>query len=712
MELDSLFMDRKVRKMIRESVYCAEDEGKNICESCGKDSLHTFNVLGKCLCESCSEELLEESNNYDECFESVNDLYLLNEDYIYTLVDLRKLENDANSKFNGSIPDLMRSYGMKVGKAWNTYYNNGVIWVDSTDLTSGKTKVNQFLIDYNAGFRTSKFPSIVPDADGTTYQPRVIPKTDPIRQDSLKVAAVSKWNKQAGGSSGVSSSNSTQTPPVATQAKTNVVPAAPAPTQVPQKTSPTIKNTKTATDVKSKGLKLKGDIDSFSVVVDGADILKVNTTVDASGVRTASVEGTTNQIESIVVGNLSNLKDVAEIILNAVILNPDKFFKSFEGESNEISINSYDFYKFVLDGKSFDGGKFSLAKKFRGKVFSDKRCYLDVQSLVSRTKLISSLEKSLEEKIKEQYPSLFDGKNILKTSLGKVEFDLSDLDNSNNPILSYSIGGNEFSYTVTDRNKFKNEDAKMFFSTIILNNIKNIIVPDWGVYDKHDTGKLVYDYGDDKTGYEIYADFDKNEFLDSGNFVFRCSIIDKLHGIEQPKTQKKVVYNKTTPLPRFLEKVGSDIYREYFKDSDVNDVITASASEKIKNPSKRIALFDKARDIFLSFNKDLRKDLGDLELELSFNVNKSGKLVEAYITISDPYEEVGMDVLSDFVNHKNLKGMVTLYKKDERKYKVIFKVKELKQFADLITFSILESMVFEAFELVSESADGRKTFYM
>ena len=714
MGLDSLFKDREVRKLVKQSVYNAEDAGKNICESCGEESLHTFNIFGKCLCESCSEKLIEESNNYDECFESVNDIYLLNESCSYPVMDLRKLEDDANKKFNGSIPELMRSYGLKVGKVWNTEYHIGVIWVDNADLTSGKTKVNQFLIDYNAGFRTPKFPPITPDADGTTYQPRVVPKTDPMRQDSLKVAAVSKWNKKAGGTNGIT--NNAQAQPVSTQAKTNVVPAAPAPAQAPQKANPTIKNTKPVTDIKSAGLKLKGNLDSFSVVVDNEDILNCGTVLDANGTRTAFVAGNVNKTEAISVGNLSEVKDVAECILNAVVTSPDKFFKSFDGESNEISINSYDFYKFVLDAKSFEKGKFSLALKFRNKVYQNVRYTLSTKALSSRTALISELEKALEDKIREQYPSLFDGKNILKTSLGKVEFELEDMDNNNNPILSFAIGdAGVFTCTVTDKNKFKTEDPKIYFSNLILNNIKKVIKPGWENYDKHGTGKLEYDYGDDKTGYWIYADFDKNEFLDSGNFVFKCSIIDKLHGIEQPKTQKKVIYNKTTPLFQFLEKVGKDIYREYFKESDMKDVITTSASEKMKNPSKRIALFDKARDIFLTNNKSLKKDLGDYELEVSFNVNKDGKLVDAKITITDPYAECDSKDLFEFMKHKDLKNIVgntANYNDFKSVHKATFEVKDLQKFADAITFSILESMVFEAFELVSESSDGRKTFYM
>lgn len=712
MGLDSLFKDREVRKLVKESVYNAEDNGRNICESCGESSLHTFNVLGKCLCESCSEKLVEDSNNYDVCFESVNDFMMLNEGCSYPIVNIKKLEDDADKSFNGSVPDLIRSYGIKVGKMWNYEYHSGIIWIDNSDLTSGNTKVNKFLIDYDAGFRTAKFPKITPDADGTTYQPRVISKTDTMRQENLKVASVSKWNKKAGGTSGIA--NNTQTPPVATQAKTTVVPAAPAPAQTPQKVNPTIKSTKTTTNVKSAGLKLKGDLDNFSVVVDGEDVLKIGTMLDATGTRTANVAGNVNQTEVIVVGKLSEVKDIAENVLNTVILTPDKFFKSFQGESNEISINSYDFYKFVLDAKSFDGGKFSLALKFRNKIYQNVRYTLSTKALSSRTALISELEKVLEAKIREQYPSLFDGKNIIKTSLGKVEFELEDMDDNNNPILSFAVGdAGVFKYTVTDKNKFKTEDPKTYFSNLILNNIENVIKPGWGTYDKHGTGKLECDYGDDKTGYWIYADFDKNEFLDSGNFTFKCSIIDKLHGIEQPKTQKKVVYNKTTPLFQFLEKVGKDIYREYFKESDIKDVITASASEKMKNPSKRIALFSKARDIFLVNNKDLKRDLGNCELEISFNVNKDGKLVEAFIIISDPEAECTTDDLAKFVSHKDIKSMVTLKGVDDRRLpRVILKVKDLQKFADAITFSILESMVFEAFELVSESADGRKTFYM
>ena len=164
-----------------------------------------------------------------------------------------------------------------------------------------------------------------------------------------------------------------------------------------------------------------------------------------------------------------------------------------------------------------------------------------------------------------------------------------------------------------------------------------------------------------------------------------------------------------------FEKVGKDIYREYFKESDMKDVITASASEKMKNPSKRIALFDKARDIFLTNNKSLKKDLGDYELEVSFNVNKDGKLVDAKITITDPYAECESKDLFKFMEHKDLKNIVgktASYNDFKSVHKVTFEVKDLQKFADAITFSILESMVFEAFELVSESADGRKTFYM
>ena len=714
MGLDSLFKDREVRKLVKESVYNAEDNGKNICESCGEESFHTFNVFGKCLCESCSEKLIEESNNYDECFESVNDLtkYFVSEGYV--IANLRKLEADANAKFGGNIKDLLNSYNLGAKDDWNYRYHEGLIWLNDSVFSSGKSNINKFMNDYSCGFRSSKFPNIVPDSDGTTYTPVAIGKSDPIRKDNLAVVSTSVWNRNI--SNGKSNSSSTQAQTVATQAKTNVVPTAPAPAQAPQKANPTIKNTKPVTDIKSAGLKLKGDLDSFSVVVDNEDILKCGTVLDANGTRTANVTGNVNKTEVISVGNLSEVKDVAECILNAVVTSPDKFFKSFDGESNEISINSYDFYKFVLDAKSFENGKFSLALKFRNKIYQNVRYILSVKALSSRTALISELEKTLEDKIREQYPSLFDGKNILKTSLGKVEFELEDMDDNNNPILSFAIGdAGVFTCTVTDKNKFKTEDPKIYFSNLILNNIKKVIKPGWENYDKHGTGNLEYDYGDDKTGYWIYANFDKNEFLDSGNFVFKCSIIDKLHGIEQPKTQKKVVYNKTTPLLQFLEKVGKDIYREYFKESNMKDVITASASEKMKNPSKRIALFDKARDIFLTNNKGLKKDLGDYELEVSFNVNKDGKLVDAKITITDPYAECDSKDLFKFMEHKDLKNIVgktASYNDFKSVHKVTFEVKDLQKFADAITFSILESMVFEAFELVSESADGRKTFYM
>lgn len=681
MSLEALFEDRKSRKYITDSINEARDIGVGHCHTCGSEG-HLIRVFGKNLCESCCESALKIAENFEFRFDSISDgdiISMLKEAYI--IPDMARVQADANAKFNGSIPDLMKSYKLGVPSDWDDRLGKGWLWIEPDDITSGNTNLNKFLNDYNCvPVKSKAFSNLVPDADGTFCS--------------------------------IGSSTTVNVPRTSSPKAT---------TSTPTKQS--------SSNLVSTGFNgyVVGDDSHFNIQLGDNEDIDVVKTADANGTKTYELSYAGNKLAlTVAESDCKDLKSAVKYLISKLAENPGAIFPAFEdqGSVKEFSISKYPFYKFVLDENSF-GKQLSLAIVYQGRVFGgSNRVFVPGKALSSKMLMSAELTKGTDEKIAKQMPAYVANPKF-KTSLGVAIFELKDMSNG---IAEFNVdlANKKFTGRV-DKERFPNErEAKTAYAEMIHNAFMQGLIPEFNdssIKDKEDYHISFKDgtyYESQGYGVDVYASFNSNDFYDTGNVTFDVSIIDEFSGNEQPKQKRKFVYRKVgVRLSDFLKKCGLEIYDEFFKKSDMQSQMKDSAREKMKSPSKKASLLRKIEDkIMYEFSGSSGYSyLRDLELDLDMKVNNDGKVTSAIITISDPYKDLvgsSMELKNKLKLDTDLKWLKfnKIDKAEKDGPAVVYTVSDIDAFANYVNLSVFESAILEAFNIVQISESGRKTFHV
>lgn len=714
MSLDSLFTDRNARKYIKESIDNAVDSGKGVCEYCGNDGF-LLEAFGKHICENCCERLNEITDDYSTVFESRelsgDDIFdLLKEGYM--VPDFEKLQKDANAKFGGSIKDLMKSYGLFIETYWNDKYLDGMLYISSKDIRSGSGKVNKFLIDYDSYFASKRgFSTVVPDADGTELPKQVAPQSRIDKNKQLAANDTINAPKKRG------SSSTSQAVPQ---------PASTPTVKAPKQKKPVVASTPKKTNSK---LEIEGDENDFNIMIaDGKVGIRCEKTSENGNSKTYNISVGGDSPATIVVDSEGkDFKFCAEKIIDGIIGNPGLVLHGFDGiHKDTFDINSYEVYQFVLDKQSFMG-QFSVAIYYDGKVRPNNRVYLSSKAVVSRASLMGELTKYMEDSIKKKYPVLFDKHNVVTTSLGKAVFTFKGFDKDGDPVVEAELGNKPIlgKFAKDDSAWTDLENAEENLRTLIDTAIRatGSVIPNYKnspYYNpKSKPGVDEFDIVA-KAGkpdeYTIHAEYRVNDFVETGNITFYMSVLDKRTGIEQPKEFAKVIYKKAgQPLDTFIKIEGDKIYKHYFSKSDMINTMTDSARNKMKNPSKKQGLFAKIAALFVKKHSEINA-LKDLEVESMIDVNADGKVTKASITVNDPYSEFAESskALHDLIE-LDKKVEYLKFKKADTRMKdgpsVTYEVKDIEKFSNDLDLMILESLIMEAFDIVSVNESGRKVFH-
>ena len=684
MSLKSLFTDRKVRNLIKESVYNASESINSTCSCCHR-SCNTLNVGNYTLCEECAKILSEVSENYDRAYD---DSYLnidtviereIIAEAICKIGDFQKLKDDTEQKYGGDLANLFKAYGIQKPYNCGSIISKGYTDVEilPTDLTGGASKVNRFIDDYDIILSTRAKNSLVADPDGYL---------------SKSVGTTTGVNTSAAGS---------------------------------PKTPSTVSNTSSATTqtktVKGPGFSASGDDSSFEIKL-ADDIILVCTQVqdnNGSKVYDVVLKDTKEQPMQYTVKS-GDIKDMAKEIVAQVKNAPCNVFTSFDDEFESTKgyiLNEYPNYSFMFDDDSFDGKNLTLVLALNGKPYANTRIILTKKDILSKASLDGKLLSALNNRLAKFYPVLFDGSMNINTSIGKAVSSLLQVDNNNTVTIHTELGNKDFNWEINGNNlKDKDVAINAMFDAVYKDFDK--IIPDWNKNTIRDK-KSVKNYTDSFTvecaqgTVLVNLNFSLNDLYDKHDVVFHMSVIDKQSGIEQPKEFEPFVYNRPgTKIEDFADLNGEKIYKKFFNKSDLAETISASAQEKLKNKSKReVFLVHVADTLKRSLGKDILKNL-DLDI-VDFDVNKDQKVTNVTFRVSDPFN----DVADTSDNLKNLVGLdkeswirVDSVDNSPRSLKlngpsVIYKVTKLKDFSDCINLPVLESAMLEAFGIIRE---GRK----
>lgn len=682
MSLEALFEDRRSRKFLKEGVNEATDCGHGTCSVCGTES-YLVHAFDRDICESCGQRLLEIAEDYDNVLEGVDEtvaISLLKEGYF--VPDMAKVQADAKAKFGGDIPKLMASYGLTSPKDWDDRLKDGYLWAEPKDIKSGKTHLNKFLNDYNcqpAPRMAKGWTALVADADGTMW-------TNNPNTGAPAPGPAQPKPSFSGASATASSSSSVGY-------VTGSIASGKFEIQVCDKAELMCQVTSSA-----------GQPSVYSVVYPngGSTILTVKATKE-----------------------IMDIKDAVELIKSEVAKNPQMLFPAFDGTKDGIfSISKYDFYQFKFDEKSF-GNQLSLGVVYNGKVGA--RVGLTQRALDSKTVMSSALTSYMDEVISKKAPAYVSNPKF-KTSIGVATFDLEKIegDPSNGGVFVFRVHlGNEQFMGRVAADRFKSTgDAKDAYAEMIMNSwiqAKGSTLPgfnDSSITQSNKTGKFAFDvaYGTPTNNkITIFADFDDQVFYDKGDIVFNMSVIDDHTGEEQPKKLKPIIYRKAkVNLKDFLIKAGQEIYDEFFKSSAMSNTMKASAVAKIKVPSKKAALMTKITDKLLKVLNNAK--LRDVEVELDMQVNKDGKVTKAFLTVTDPYNDVSgtSTELDRFLSLDKEYKWLGQSKADpkSKETSIIYPIKDIETFSDLVDLPVFENAIFEAFNLVRITESGRKQFFI
>ena len=755
MSLDSLFIDRRARRYIRESITSAKDVGRGKCDMCGEEDV-LKHVFKKNLCDKCRKKILARlvlySNIFcsaqpsdaevldllkgeDEDYEEISEGTLrlmqpkrVDEGYFY--VDIARLEADAKNKFGGSIIKLMNSYGFKPQLDWYDHYNRGQVFIDGKKIKVGTqgVRANQFLIDYGAFLVSASGSGLDPDFDGTEAQLTIASKSDISR--FAAAGAASPWgiaalNIKSGKVSDIDLNAPGATapvPPAAQPGTSNSVPAQP---QLPTPAAKPVVNAQSVSNAPASGkvkAKVSGtDITKFEINLSAAYKL-VCELKSAPGTTTKDYQLTFMSAsggKSFDMGNLTvNAKDdIAEIagkILEMIIEKPSLAIPAFyetdpAGAEKFFEVDKYaGFSKFMFDELSFGSKDVSMLLCDANGKPSKSRITLSGKALLSRAYLNKELETYQESRLRQYYPVLFDGNNVVKTSIGKARFEF-DKTSGNNWVISADIGATTVSFEIDPKALMSLANSVEYLKGKLLEKFDKIIPGfDRGSGSSINTTQKYK--GSSVPNGELIAEFDENEFLSSGDIVFACKI--SVAGRDYPVPPVSFVYRKAGEnLQKFLDKIAAKLYLEGFG-SRTQDALKPTATQKMKTPSKKQALFSRASDEFVKRYKGKIPELEDLDVEVEFSVDQMGQVTSGQIKVTDTY--------GDFSDSKELLANLRLDKfasflkagkpsTNKRETSVTYIADDLEEFYKGLNLQILEHMIFEAFGLTRITESGMRS---
>lgn len=694
MSMQALFEDRRKRKSLRDSVLEGTEIGVGECGACGKKS-PLIQVKEYKLCEHCCQKILEGTNDYEKSFDGIDEEVLFHDmiHETYLTFDKQKFTSDAQSKFGSDSRDsyskLMQSYGLKVHKDFDDRWDKGYLFVIDGDLSSGKTRINQFMIDYSCQFVTARMAQkLVPDADGT-------------------LAPVGA-NVPSNGSSPASVTNTS----TKSSYKTN--------TQTPA----------------GPGVNASGTDTNFEITL--ADDIVFSVIQAAGSTYSVTYKGSNNSIQV----SLSSTKkdDLMKEVVELIKSRPQDFFPAIDKDdfTNGYSIEKYPAYSFLFDAKSFDGKNVSLGLALMGKPYENSRVYITAKELSSRVSLNGALMSYIDDKMKRIYPCIFDGSADVKTSLGKavsylIAVNPSSSDKLGEVSVRTEVGNTHFDWKTSGSRLQNKEETKNGVYDILYSGMSKII-PDWNDTKIRSNMRLSSSNGATDSfeltlknpDMTVFGYFDLNDLYDTGDIALRMSIVDTHSGIEQPKQFKRVVYKKSgISIADFLAKEARDIHKEYFDTSTMSQTLKVSAQDKMKVPSKKRAFLEKVKYNLLrssDFSSQVKKLLDDFEIDFDdFSINKDGKVTSVIIRVSDP-DSLSAD------DSRELAGLLELDKKlkwlkfakadsspkgmSEYGPSVVYTVTDIERFSECSNLALLESMMFEAFDIVKIDESGRKQFYI
>ena len=714
--LESLFIDRNMRKQIKEAVLNANESGFGTCDTCSENA-SLIKVFNHNICEACCNNIISSVvENYDMVFvtdvideEEIINKIKVNEAYL--IPNAQKLQDEADKSFGGSIPNLMKSYGLSTSM-WNSgdcFTKRGKVQVSDSNVTSGKTKINHFIEDFECTFATEKSAQkLVPDADGFS-------------------ASVSAGGKNI--SPSASSVNTTQVP------SSGSAPATVA--NIPKQTSTTVTNNTQVPKPSASITSLKASAGSgtqFDVKLANDVILRCERTAltmgDKIGVDVFVVGHPNTKINTLVNPSDDNNK-LANEIANNIKDEPDAIFTAFTESDikNGYTLNKYPAYSFLFDDKSFDGAGVSLVLALNGKPYEKSRVVLPEKALFSKASLNSELLAYMDNKLTRIYPALFNGAADVKTSIGKASSELVEINPSSSDKLGEvtvhtELGNVSFDWKSSGSRFKSNEETKNAIYDIMFMNMGKLI-PGWD--DKKLETKLfstasksfgIENLDDNGMKYSVGAAFDLNDLYDTGNIIIKMSVIDDHSGEEQPKKLQPFIYNQAgVKLEDFLIKKSRELHSKYFSKSDATHTMSASAQEKLKTPSKRQALYSRIEELILKeLTNNYKKDVY-VEIE-DFSVNKDGKLISVKFRVYDEDNVVAgdSDTLSKALNldkvHSGFLKIDTIDKTPKGLNKfgpsVVYKVTNLDKFSEKLNLSVLESAIYEAFGITFVNESGRK----
>lgn len=755
MALEKLFTDRGARRFIKESIDNAKDCGKGVCENCGKES-YILKAFNKHLCEDCCQKLLNLTEDYDYVFKSTptNEDVLdnINESYVYP--DFGKMLDVCHKQFGDNMEALILSYGLKVKSDWyDKLDKEGAVFFMDGDMNRGKTHFNKFMNDFDGMFeKQEEADKVKPDPDGTACNKVVV---DSNRKSQNKAAAANspfggKFNRKQvtddfknrhGGKLSIGPGD---TPAVNTKAADKIAPK-PVQTKKP--------NTKSATQVAKdvagtpqepvKKTSTKLDVvdtpDGFEVHF-GDSFLICN--LESSTDKTATYKVVLNDsgmkpytVTVDVKGKDNNL--AAEKIIDDLIKFPSKAFPSFEGMNSGFEIVKYNFCKYAVHKGTFDKNNPTLKMMIEGRPVNKKEFEIAMSHdrFVNPSHLSNVITEFFEALLRDKYPVMFNGNNEVQTSVGKVIFNLDRFDLADkDPIVSIDMDGIEHLEVKCSPADISTKD-KSALLTLLLDVIDKVVPnidkspnrmknpKDVGFSDKR---AFEVTGGSGTESYTAYASFSEEEFLDSGDIAFLFKVKDNTSGMVKPEGKNPdnefglAIYRKAgQPVESFVKIEGERLYKKYFSKSNMTDVMTSSAQEKMKSPSKKMALFDKIAELFVKNNAKV-KELKDLEVSASIEVNKEGRVTGATIEVADPYNDFTSDSreLASLIDLEKNVPYLKFVKAGPNNYRtdnyptVRYEVKDIEAFSNQLKLRVLEGMILEAFGITLVSESNRKTFYM
>lgn len=681
MSLEGLFTDRKVRKLIKESVLEAQEIVQSKCSCCHSVG-NTLKIGEYEVCEDCANYLTDMTEDYERAFESsymdINNVIkdVINE-AVCKIGNFQKLKDDVANKYNGDLAKLLQDYGMMKPYNCGTIIpqDKGEILVEPEDLKGGKSKVNRFIDDYALELSTRAKNQLVADPDGYI-------------------------SKSVGSTS--NSSQSVQT----------------APSSVPSGAGKpaTTSATKTVKE-KGSGFSVEGDENKFVIkIADGISIECVLDTVNAPSTSGASsyeakLSGT-NEKPFVYTVKQADVKSMASAILDMIKDAPCNVFTSFDDEFESTKgyiLPEYPYYSFMFDADSFDGKYLTLVLALNGKPYPNTRIALGMRDIISKAALDGKLLNALRDRLSKFYPCLFDGTMDIKTSLGLAVSSLSYVDDKNVVRIHTELGNNDFEWEIAGNN-LKDKDLSVNSMLDAVYAKLDKIIPDWNQKANRESRKVKgytdsFKFDIKNPDVTVYLNFSIDELYDKHDFIFHISIIDNKTGIEQPKEYAEFVYNKSgVKLEDFAKSNGEKVYKKYFNKSDMVETLSAKAYEKTQNRSKReVFLSHVANQLKICLNNDALRNL-DLDIE-DFDVNDEHKVTNVVFRVSDPYNDVAgtSEALKNIIK-VDKESWISLVKVDDTPKSmkangpsVIYKVTKIKDFSDCINLPLLENAMLEAF---------------